>query len=123
MKEKTWMLISGLLAAALVIVLLTRPNVKPAYAAGPESDFIGSVELLPYPSDRGWSEAPVGWMWCDGQQLNIAQYQALYSLIGITYRGDGATTFNLPKMAPMKTTDGKELKWIICLRGRYPSRL
>jgi len=116
------MLISRLLAAALAIALLTRPNVKPAYAACSDSDFIGSVELLPYPLNQSWSKAPVGWMWCNGQQLGVAQKQALFSLIGNTYGGDGSTNFNLPKMAPMKTTDGKELRRAICIAGIYPDR-
>ena len=36
-----------------------------------------------------------GWMLCNGQLLQIAQYQALFSLLGTTYGGDGRTTFAL----------------------------
>ncbi|MDX8392523.1 MAG: tail fiber protein [Mariprofundaceae bacterium] len=42
--------------------------------------------------------APRGWAMCDGQVLPIAQNQALYSLLGITYGGDGRSTFALPDM-------------------------
>lgn len=42
--------------------------------------------------------APMGWMSCSGQLLSIAQYTALYSLIGTTYGGDGQTTFALPDL-------------------------
>lgn len=42
--------------------------------------------------------APYGFYFCEGQTLNIQQYPALYSLIGITYGGDGRTTFQLPDM-------------------------
>lgn len=40
--------------------------------------------------------APIGWMMCRGQPLIIADYSALFSLLGTTYGGDGVTTFNLP---------------------------
>ncbi len=41
---------------------------------------------------------PAGWMLCDGSQLEINRYAALYSLIGVTYGGDGKTYFNLPDL-------------------------
>ncbi|WP_342769996.1 phage tail protein [Paenibacillus cellulosilyticus] len=40
--------------------------------------------------------APKGWAFCNGQTLQISQYQALYSLLGTTYGGNGQTTFALP---------------------------
>jgi microcystin-dependent protein len=42
--------------------------------------------------------APQGWAACDGQLLPIAEYTALFSLIGTTYGGDGETTFALPDL-------------------------
>jgi microcystin-dependent protein len=42
--------------------------------------------------------APRSWMFCQGQLLAIAQYDALYALIGTTYGGDGQTTFGLPDL-------------------------
>jgi microcystin-dependent protein len=42
--------------------------------------------------------APLGWMLCDGQTLPINVYQALFSVIGTTYGGDGTQTFNLPDL-------------------------
>ncbi len=42
--------------------------------------------------------APRGWAKCDGQLMQIAQNQSLYSIIGTTYGGDGITTFALPDM-------------------------
>ncbi|QAY67087.1 phage tail protein [Paenibacillus protaetiae] len=42
--------------------------------------------------------APVGWMFCDGQLLSIAENSVLYSLIGTTYGGDGVNTFALPDL-------------------------
>jgi len=40
--------------------------------------------------------APVDWARCDGQLLQINQFQALYSLLGTMYGGNGTTTFALP---------------------------
>jgi len=42
---------------------------------------------------------PKGWALCDGQLLPINQNQALFSLLGTTYGGDGEQTFNLPNLA------------------------
>jgi len=42
--------------------------------------------------------APNGWAFCSGQTLNIAEYDALFNLIGTTYGGDGITTFALPDL-------------------------
>lgn len=43
--------------------------------------------------------APLGWQFCLGQQLPISEYNALFSLIGTTYGGDGQSTFNLPNFS------------------------
>jgi len=43
--------------------------------------------------------APVGWMFCQGQSLSIAENEVLFTLIGTTYGGDGQNTFNLPDLA------------------------
>lgn len=47
--------------------------------------------------------APQGWAFCDGSLVPIPVADALFSLIGTTYGGDGQTTFGLPD-----------------LRGRFP---
>lgn len=41
---------------------------------------------------------PKGWAFCNGQLLPINQNQALFSLLGTTYGGDGRTTFGLPNL-------------------------
>jgi microcystin-dependent protein len=41
---------------------------------------------------------PEGWALCDGQLLPIAQNEALFSVLGDTYGGDGVTTFALPDL-------------------------
>ncbi|MCO6457618.1 MAG: phage tail protein [Pirellulaceae bacterium] len=46
----------------------------------------------------GFNFPPRGWALCDGQLLPINQNQALFSLLGTTYGGDGRTTFALPDL-------------------------
>jgi len=45
--------------------------------------------------------APKGWALCNGQLLPINQNQALFSLMGTFYGGDGRTTFGLPNLQGM----------------------
>src|SRR5438270_8161667 len=42
--------------------------------------------------------APKGWAFCNGQIMPINQNQALFSLLGTTYGGNGQTTFALPNL-------------------------
>ncbi len=46
----------------------------------------------------GGNFAPRNWALCDGQLLPISQNQALFSILGTTYGGDGRTTFALPDL-------------------------
>jgi microcystin-dependent protein len=46
----------------------------------------------------GYNFAMKGWAFCNGQTLQIAQNQALFSLLGTTYGGNGQTTFALPNL-------------------------
>lgn len=52
--------------------------------------FLGEVRLMSF------SFAPKGWALCNGQLLPINQNQALFSLLGTTYGGDGRVSFALP---------------------------
>jgi len=61
--------------------------------------------------------APREWAFCQGQLMPIVQYQALFSILGTQYGGDGRTTFALPKIE-----DLNGCKAIIALEGVYPSR-
>ena len=45
-----------------------------------------------------WNYAPKGWSFCNGQLLPINQNQALFSLLGTTYGGNGQTNFALPDL-------------------------
>jgi microcystin-dependent protein len=40
--------------------------------------------------------APRGWQQCNGQLLSIAQWTAVFALVGTTYGGNGQTTFGIP---------------------------
>ncbi|WP_460582385.1 phage tail protein [Hymenobacter arcticus] len=46
----------------------------------------------------GFNFAPYNWALCDGSLLQIRQNTALFSLLGITYGGDGQNTFGLPDL-------------------------
>lgn len=54
--------------------------------------FIGQLTIT------GFDYPPKGWAKCDGQLLPINQNQALFSLLGTTYGGDGRVTFALPDL-------------------------
>jgi len=54
--------------------------------------FLGEIRLFAF------SKAPTGWRLCDGSLLQIAQNQALYSLLSTYYGGDGKTTFGVPDL-------------------------
>jgi microcystin-dependent protein len=54
--------------------------------------YIGQILMV------GFNFAPIGWALCNGQLLSIAQYTALFSLLGTTYGGDGISNFALPNL-------------------------
>jgi microcystin-dependent protein len=54
--------------------------------------FLGEIRMMSF------QFAPKGWAPCNGQMLPINQQQALFSLLGTTYGGNGQTTFALPDL-------------------------
>ena len=52
--------------------------------------FLAEIKII------SWNFAPQGWAFCNGQLLPINQNQALFSLLGTTYGGNGQTNFALP---------------------------
>jgi microcystin-dependent protein len=54
--------------------------------------FVGQVDMF------GGNFAPKGFAFCNGQLLGISQNQALFSLIGTYYGGNGVSTFALPDL-------------------------
>jgi len=68
--------------------------------------FVGEIMLF------AGNFAPRGWAFCDGQLLAVSQNDALFSLLGTTYGGDGRTTFALPDLrgrAPLHQGHGPAL--------------
>jgi microcystin-dependent protein len=65
--------------------------------------FTGEIRMF------GGNFAPVNWEFCDGRLLPISENDALFTLIGTTYGGDGQETFALPDLrgrAPMHQGTG-----------------
>jgi microcystin-dependent protein len=54
--------------------------------------FIGEIRAV------GFDFAPENWAVCQGQLLPLRSYMALYSVLGVTYGGDGINTFGLPDL-------------------------
>ena len=65
--------------------------------------FMGEIKII------GFNFPPKGWAFCNGQLLPINQNQALFSLLGTTYGGDGRVNFGLPNLqgrTPIHMGDG-----------------
>ena len=54
--------------------------------------FVGEIRMF------AGNFAPGGWAFCDGQLLAVSQNDALFSLFGTIYGGDGQATFGLPDL-------------------------
>ncbi len=54
--------------------------------------YLGEIRLF------AGNYAPQQWALCNGQLLQISEYDALYTLLGTTYGGDGQSTFGLPDL-------------------------
>jgi len=65
---------------------------------------------------------PKNYAYCNGQLLNIIGNEALYSIIGTQYGGDGARCFALPNLNKNDIMANTQPKYIICVNGIYPPR-
>lgn len=65
--------------------------------------------------------APRNWAQANGQMLSVSSHQALFSILGTRYGGDGRTTFSLPNVPPIEASRTTVMP-IICIVGIYPSR-
>ena len=54
--------------------------------------YLGEVKMF------AGTYAPMNWAFCQGQLLDIANYQSLYAVLGIQFGGDGRTNFALPDL-------------------------
>ena len=64
----------------------------PSNPGSPESAWIGEVKLF------AGNYCPLGWVFCNGQLLPIVDNQALFSIIGTMYGGNGVTNFAVPDL-------------------------
>jgi microcystin-dependent protein len=65
--------------------------------------FLGEIKII------SWNFPPKGWAFCNGSLMPINQNQALFSILGTTYGGDGMRTFGLPNLqgsTPMHVGNG-----------------
>lgn len=72
-------------------------------SAAMSSPFISEIRIMSF------NFPPKGWAFCNGQLLPINQNQALFSLLGTTYGGDGRVNFALPNLqgsVPVHTGNG-----------------
>lgn len=89
--------------------------------------FIGQIQYFP------WYYQVRGWIFADGRTLPIKGNEALFSLLGTLYGGNGITDFKVPDLREMKNgieynvgellPNGKPyMKAQIATEGYYPSR-
>ncbi|MFZ5962280.1 phage tail protein [Thalassococcus sp. BH17M4-6] len=79
---------STLLAATCAAVLSMSPDA----AKADSQPYIADIMLV------GFNFCPRNWLPAEGQLLAISSNQAMFSLLGTTYGGDGRTTFGLPDL-------------------------
>ncbi len=117
----------SLTCVAAVLCFAALLFALPGHAAA--EDYLGDIKL----TANGFAQR--NWAYCEGQTLPIASNTALFSLLGTNYGGDGRTTFKLPDMREAEKTLRKQvlpkavaekttgpLRYIICIKGTYPSR-
>jgi microcystin-dependent protein len=97
----------------LTAIFCVDPRAAIAQSATP---YVGQIGIF------AMNFCPVGWSTAQGQLLPINQNQALFSLLGTTYGGDGMTTFALPQWGPIYSANGGAMIVCIALVGVYPSR-
>ncbi len=121
-------------AAVLVTGLATAASAAPA--PPPALTYIGEVRAFAF------NYCPQGWLPADGHNMPIAQNQALFSLLGTSFGGNGVSYFSLPDLrgrTPIGTGSGVTLgqtgsaqpgslprflglTWCMAVQGTYPPR-
>ena len=97
--------------SAITAVFGVNTNQAQTSEATPATCLLGSVTLMignAFPADM---------LPANGQLLQISDYTVLFNLVGVTYGGDGRTTFALPDLrssAPYNTSYG------VCVVGSFP---
>lgn len=77
-----------------------------------EEEFIGVIKQW-----AGW-RCPTNFMLCEGQLVSIKNHEALFSIIGTTYGGDGVNNFKLPDLRPTQTVNVYKLHNPTVFRAR-----
>lgn len=54
--------------------------------------FTGTIQTFAF------NYPPSGWALCNGQTMQVGQFQALFALLGTNYGGNGTTNFMLPDL-------------------------
>ena len=75
-------------------------------------DILGLIRLSPL------HFVPENYAACNGAVLSILRNQALFSVLGTRFGGDGRTTFALPKIP----SPAANCVYIICTSGAYPTK-
>lgn len=76
----------------LALALTAASFSAPDRAEADSNPLLGEIMIV------GFNYCPRGWIAAQGQLLPISSYQALYSLYGTNYGGDGRSTFGLPDL-------------------------
>ena len=71
---------------------------------------LGKITLFPY------DFAPSGWMFCEGQAVPISENEALFTMLGNTFGGDGENTFGLPDLRSITPAN---CHYCIAVQGDY----
>ncbi len=110
---------------SLMLLILVAPLSLPAQGKLSPYAYFGEIRLVAI------DFAPRGWAFCEGQKLLLAENEALFSLLGASYGGDGKSNFAIPDLRKAEkafevknnaNSDVPALRYIICLSGLYPSR-
>jgi microcystin-dependent protein len=124
------------IAAAVLAAALMAPIAATAARAQPPpaATYLGEVRAF------GFNFCPTGWLPADGRLLPIMNNQPLFSLLGLSYGGDGRTNFALPNLqgaTPIGATAGGAIgqpataapgaqhrfltmTWCVAVQGTYP---
>ncbi|KAL4446366.1 hypothetical protein ABPG77_003173 [Micractinium sp. CCAP 211/92] len=98
-------------AAPLLLLLLTAGR-----ASGGYEPYIAEVVAF------GFNFCPTGYLPADGRLLPIAQYTAVFALMGTTYGGNGLNNFAIPTIQPNCKPSGFCLTYCLAVEGIFPSR-
>lgn len=104
-------MIRSVAIAAVLAATLATPTV---HAQTETTPLLGTTLLF------GMQFCPRGWKEANGQLLQISQNEALFSLFGTMYGGNGTDTFGLPDLTAEVPQKG--MRYCVATSGLYPER-